>query len=92
MRGRMVGHHSWSLELHRKLLADSRRNQAFNHALARVARGAVVADVGAGTGYLSFLALKHHAQRCYLYEADVEVRASLLPIDGLFQRSRCRNR
>lgn len=74
--GRAVGHHAWSLELHRKLLADSRRNHSFDRALSRVSRGAVVADIGAGTGFLSFLALKHHAERCHLYEADLEVCSS----------------
>ena len=73
MRGRLVGHHQWSLELHRKLLSDGRRNRAFQHAISKVARGAVVADIGAGTGFLSFLALQNHALKCHLYEADVEV-------------------
>jgi len=57
------------IELHRKLLGDKVRNDALGAALARVIRpGMTVADIGAGTGFLSFLARKLGAVRCYLYE------------------------
>lgn len=57
------------IELHRKLLGDTVRNDALGKALARVVRpGMTVADIGAGTGFLSFLARKLGAARCYLYE------------------------
>ena len=46
------------IELHRKLLGDAGRNQAFHAALKQVITPGVttVADLGAGTGFLSFLA------------------------------------
>ena len=45
------------IELHRKLLGDTVRNDALGAALARVLKpGMSVADIGAGTGFLSFLA------------------------------------
>ena len=57
------------IELHRKLLGDTVRNAALREALARVLRpGMTVADIGAGTGFLSFLARRLGAAHCYLYE------------------------
>jgi len=57
------------IELHRKLLGDKVRNDAFGAALARVVKpGMTVADIGAGTGFLSFLARRLGAAHCYLYE------------------------
>jgi SAM-dependent methyltransferase len=57
------------IELHRKLLGDKVRNAALHAALARVIRpGMTVADIGAGTGFLSFLARRLGAERCHLYE------------------------
>ncbi len=57
------------IELHRKLLGDSRRNQALFAALKRVIKpGMTVADIGAGTGLLAFLARQLGARHCYLYE------------------------
>jgi SAM-dependent methyltransferase len=58
------------IELHRKLLGDDRRNQAFFQALAMVIKPGktVVADIGSGTGFLSFLASRLGAKRCYAYE------------------------
>ncbi len=60
-----------SIEYHRKLLGDGVRNQAFHEALRRsiIPGQTIVADVGAGTGLLSFLALELGAKRCYLVEA-----------------------
>lgn len=57
------------IELHRKLLGDAVRNQALFAALKRVIKpGMTVADIGAGTGFLSFLARQLGAKQCYLYE------------------------
>jgi protein arginine N-methyltransferase 1 len=59
------------IEYHRTLLADRVRNAAFQAALARViVKGrTTVADIGAGTGFLGFLAAKLGARRVDLYEA-----------------------
>ena len=57
------------IELHRKLLGDKVRNDALGQALARVLKpGMSVADIGAGTGFLSFLARQLGAKQCHLYE------------------------
>src|SRR5262245_33098498 len=59
------------IEYHRTLLADRVRNAAFHAALQRViVKGkTTVADIGAGTGFLGFLASKLGARRVDLYEA-----------------------
>src|SRR5262245_24393550 len=59
------------IEYHRTLLADRVRNAAFHAALRRVivAGETTVADIGAGTGFLGFLAAKLGARRVDLYEA-----------------------
>jgi len=57
------------IELHRRLLGDTVRNDALGKALARVIKpGMTVADIGAGTGFLSFLARQLGAAHCHLYE------------------------
>lgn len=58
------------IELHRKLLGDDARNQAFHAALKKVIRPGKtsVADLGAGTGFLSFLASRLGAKHCTLIE------------------------
>lgn len=57
------------IELHRKLLGDTVRNDALFAALKRAVRpGMTVADLGAGTGFLSFLARRLGAAHCHLYE------------------------
>ncbi|MCI0749930.1 MAG: methyltransferase domain-containing protein, partial [Nevskiales bacterium] len=58
------------IELHRKLLGDPVRNRALREALRRVIKPGVttVADLGAGTGFLSFLARRLGARQCHLYE------------------------
>src|SRR5262245_22229959 len=59
------------IEYHRTLLADRVRNAGFHAALQSVIeRGTTtVADIGAGTGFLGFLAAKLGAARVDLYEA-----------------------
>lgn len=59
------------IEYHRVLLADHVRNAAFHEALKRaVVKGeTTVADIGAGTGFLGFLAARLGARRVDLYEA-----------------------
>jgi hypothetical protein len=59
------------IEYHRTLLADRVRNAAFQAALAHViVKGeTTVADIGAGTGFLGFLAAKLGGKRVDLYEA-----------------------
>ena len=62
------------IEYHRTLLADRVRNAAFHAALRRVVvKGkTTVADIGAGTGFLGFLAAKLGAKRVDFYErADI---------------------
>lgn len=58
------------IDFQRKILGDKVRNQAFANALAQVIwkGGITVADIGAGTGLLSFLARKLGAKTCFLYE------------------------
>lgn len=58
------------IELHRKLLGDAPRNRAFHEALGRliVPGRSVVVDVGAGTGFLSFLARRLGAKQATLIE------------------------
>jgi len=58
------------IEYHRTLLADGVRNSAFHAALQRVIvpGETTVADIGAGTGFLGFLAAKLGAKRVDLYE------------------------
>jgi len=58
------------IELHRKLLGDAPRNAAFHAALKAVIKPGVttVADLGAGTGFLSFLARQLGAVHCTLIE------------------------
>jgi hypothetical protein len=58
------------IELHRKLLGDTARNQAFHDALQRVIKPghSTVLDIGAGTGFLSFLARRLGAREATLVE------------------------
>jgi SAM-dependent methyltransferase len=58
------------IEYHRVLLADRVRNAALHAALQQViVKGkTTVADIGAGTGFLGFLAAKLGAQRVDFYE------------------------
>jgi len=78
------------IELHRKLLGDRVRNAAFHEALKRSIKPGktTVLDIGAGTGFLSFLARRLGAQQCTLIEytdmLDVaETLARANQLDGL---------
>jgi len=59
------------IEYHRTLLADAPRNAAFKAALAALIKPGIstVADIGAGTGVLGFMAARLGAKRVYLYES-----------------------
>ncbi len=78
------------IEYHRKLLGDRVRNAALHEALKRSIKPGetTVLDIGAGTGFLSFLARKLGASQCTLVEytdmldvAEAIARANRL--DGL---------
>ena len=69
-----------SIEFHRRMLADHVRVAAFRDALARVIRagGSTVADLGAGTGILAFI-----AREVWLYDPG--------PVLGLAEQIAARN-
>jgi protein arginine N-methyltransferase 1 len=78
------------IDFHRKMLADRVRHEAFRRALAaRIGAGArTVADLGAGTGVLSFFARELGARECWLYDPGsvlglAAALASANRIDGL---------
>lgn len=58
------------VEYHRTLVSDKVRSEAFRRALEKTIKKSetIAADVGAGTGFLSFLARKLGAKEVYLYE------------------------
>lgn len=58
------------IELHRKLLGDRARNEAFHAALKQAIKPGKtsVVDIGAGTGFLSFMARQLGAKHCTLIE------------------------
>jgi protein arginine N-methyltransferase 1 len=59
-----------SIEFHRRMLADRVRHAAFREALARtiVPGETRVADIGAGTGILAFIARELGAREAWLYD------------------------
>jgi protein arginine N-methyltransferase 1 len=78
------------IDFHRKMLADRVRHDAYREALARVLvpGRSTVADLGAGTGVLSFFARELGARECWLYEPGAalqlaETIAARNGIDGL---------
>jgi len=52
------------------MLNDNGRNAFYDHALQIIARGKTVVDIGAGTGYLTALAIKHGAKHVTAVEAS----------------------
>jgi SAM-dependent methyltransferase len=74
-----------SIEFHRRMLADQVRIAAFRRALAKVVRPGetTVADLGAGTGILAFLARELGAREVWLYDPG--------PVLGLAEQVARRN-
>lgn len=66
------------IEYQRIILSDDVRNIALAKALKSVIRKgkSIVADIGSGTGFLSFLASKLGAKECYLYERSALIDLS----------------
>lgn len=80
---------SW-IEYQRTLLADGVRNELFERALAAAIRPGetLVADIGAGTGFLSFLAAKLGAREVLAIEHN---EALLALAQQLAKKNRVRN-
>ena len=57
-----------ALAEHRTYLSDAVRNAAYERAIATVCDGAVVLDLGSGTGIWGLVALRHGAKRVYAVE------------------------
>lgn len=77
------------LSIHRWMLADAVRNEAYREALEKVVReGDAVLDMGAGTGFLSLLAAKAGARRVYAIErTDIAaVARKLIERNGMSDR------
>ena len=73
------------LSVHRWMLRDERRNEAYQRALAHVVRpGDVVLDMGAGTGILSIFAASSGARKVYAVERTevVEVARRMVECNG----------
>lgn len=59
------------LKYHYRLLSDRMRTRAFKNAINHIVKpGQSVLDIGAGTGFLSFLCVKAGAARVYAVEHD----------------------
>lgn len=74
------------VNVHRLMLSDRPRNEAYARALAGAElAGKVVLDVGCGTGYLSMLAAKCGARKVYAIEASgmAEVAHEIVRANGL---------
>ena len=79
-----------SIEFHRRMLADRVRETAFRDALSRAIHPGrtTVADIGAGTGILAFIARELGAREVWLYDPGpvlqlAETIAARNGIDGL---------
>jgi protein arginine N-methyltransferase 1 len=75
------------IEFHRKMLADEVRSAAFANALRQVIRPGqtTVADIGAGTGVLAFMAQKLGAPEVHLIERGpvIDLAARLADANGI---------
>lgn len=60
------------IDFQSKIMGDALRNEIFYRALKKVIQPGktIVADIGSGTGFLSFLAGQLGAKECYLYESS----------------------
>jgi SAM-dependent methyltransferase len=78
-----------SLDIHRAMLRDAVRNDAYHAALTQTVRpGDVVIDVGAGTGILSMLAVQAGAAQVYAVErgAAAHVAVAMAAANGMADR------
>ena len=78
-----------SLDIHRRMLRDDVRNQAYRQALfATIKPNHVVLDVGAGTGILSLFAAQAGARRVYAVERTLmaQLTRRLISINGYQDR------
>jgi len=77
------------IELHRKLLGDAARNRglhaALETAIRRIGPNCRVIDIGAGTGFLSFLARRLGARHCTLieYTDAIQLAQKLAQANGI---------
>jgi hypothetical protein len=74
-----------TIDFDRRMLGDTVRNEAYAKALKSVIKPGetTVTDMGAGTGFLGFIASKLGAKECFLYEfASVAQLAKDLAIDN----------
>ena len=71
--------------VHIEMLRDTNRTLAYKAALERVCEGAVVLDVGCGTGVLSIFAARAGAKRVYAVEASslAEQTRAVVAANGL---------
>ena len=77
------------LELHRRMIADRWRTDAFGQALRRAVQpGDVVLDVGTGTGILAMAAARAGAKQVYAVEQSpiAQTAANLVKANGLQDR------
>lgn len=52
------------------MLNDAARSEFYKKAIAKVANGKTFVDAGAGTGFLSYIAVQHGAKKVYAVEQD----------------------
>jgi SAM-dependent methyltransferase len=85
----MTGANYHDLRLHRRMLEDTVRNEAYRQALAKLVKpGDVVLDVGAGTGIMSLFAAKAGAAKVYAVERTptAEMALEIIHRNGLENR------
>jgi protein arginine N-methyltransferase 1 len=82
---------SYDVVAHGAMIADEGRTEAFARAIAaRVRPGAVVADVGSGSGIFAMLACRAGASRVYAIESDdiIQVAREAAAANGFSDRIR----